>query len=109
MPWRCAESEDYIEDFVELWWCSTNVMLADNLTKVATPSRNDLIRICTDNSICIGKDFMRPRPTQRAHSFGVLENQKREQTIGTRQGKRKIEFTNWRTHTYVKTLTVMDV
>jgi hypothetical protein len=73
MPWRCALSENYRENYVELWWCSTNTQLADNFTKVATPSRNDFIRICTDNQVWIGKDFLRPRSTQRAHSFGTFQ------------------------------------
>ena len=73
MPWRCALSENYRENYVELWWVSTNTQLADNFTKVATPSRNDFIRICTDNQVWIGKDFLRPRSTQRAHSFGTFQ------------------------------------
>ena len=74
MPWRCSLSEDYDESFVELWWCSTNVQLADNLTKVATPSRREFLETLQTNILTLGPEntgYIRPRPTQRAHlSFG---------------------------------------
>lgn len=74
MPWRNALSEDYRDNFIELWWCSTNVMLADSLTKVATPSKNDFVDCLRNGKFAIGiegKDqgYKRPRPTQRAHAF----------------------------------------
>ena len=35
MPWRHALPEEYVEEFVELWWCATHRQLADNLTKTS--------------------------------------------------------------------------
>ena len=79
MPWRSSLSEDYSEDFVELWWCSTKVQLADNLTKKITPSSHDFVEVLKTCTIKLGnqgkeKDsgWLRPRPTQRAHSFGTF-------------------------------------
>ena len=37
MPWR-SWAEDHDQQSVELWWCSTDRQLADNLTKLVTPS-----------------------------------------------------------------------
>ena len=82
MPWRSALSDEYCEDFLELWWCSTNVQLADNLTKMHTPSALSMIRCLEQNMISLGKEganlgaqggWIRPRPTQRAHSFGAFQ------------------------------------
>ena len=79
MPWRSALSEDFSEDFVELWWCSTTKMLADNLTKRHTPSTYEFTNVLRKNIIHLGSEgkekdsgFLRPRPAQRAHSFGTF-------------------------------------
>ena len=78
MPWRSALSEDYEDEFVELWWCDTCLQLADNLTKIATPSTKEFYNVIDTRIINLvgsptanGKrvGFERPRPTQRAHSF----------------------------------------
>ena len=74
MPWRSALSEDYDEPPVELWWCDTVRQLADNLTKLVTPSVADFFRVVQNGVISFGpqhstKTFERPRPTQRSHSF----------------------------------------
>ena len=86
MPWRHALSEDYTDNFIELWWCSTNVQLADNLTKIDTPSNQDLIQVLKNNIIKLGTEgltktedgkktqgYLRPRKTQQAHSFGTFQ------------------------------------
>ena len=75
MPWRCALSDDYTESFVELWWVDTVRQLADSLTKISTPSKGEFVDILRNNKISLGKEgenFIRPRPTQRAHSFGSM-------------------------------------
>lgn len=85
MPWRHALSEEYTEDFVELWWCNTGRQLADSLTKVNTPSFSEFQGILEHNVVNLGKEgkgsgtegkeagYLRPRKTQQAHSFGVFE------------------------------------
>ena len=84
MPWRSALSEEYEDEFVELWCCETCLQLADNLTKLRTPSLQDFFdMIATGTISMIGKPtasgkkvgYERPRPTQRAHAFwGSLLN-----------------------------------
>ena len=79
MPWRSALSEEYEDEFVELWWCDTCLQLADNLTKIITPSTKEFFNVIDSRIINLvgtpvgtsGKrvGFERPRPTQRAHSF----------------------------------------
>ena len=69
MPWRSALSDEYGDNFIELWWCSTNVQYADHLTKKETPSTKELLDMLRHGNIRLGKDYLRPRPTQRAHSF----------------------------------------
>ena len=79
MPWRSALSEDYEDEFVELWWCDTCLQLADNLTKIITPSTKEFFNVIDTRIINlvgtpVGNSskrvgFERPRPTQRAHSF----------------------------------------
>ena len=86
MPWRHALSEEYYENYVELWWISTNGQLADNLTKITTPSAEDFKRVLKDNIIKLGQEgvtktengkqtagFLRPRKTQQNHSFGTMQ------------------------------------
>ena len=86
MPWRHALSEEYYENYVELWWLSTNGQLADNLTKITTPSAEDFKRVLKDNIIKLGQEgvtktengkqtagFLRPRKTQQNHSFGTMQ------------------------------------
>ena len=77
MPWRCALSEEYDANFIELWWCSTKVQLADNLTKIQTPSQTEFMNVLETNVVTLGvegkdKDWLRPRDPQRAHSFGTF-------------------------------------
>ena len=84
MPWRSAISEDYSDSHVELWWCDTFRQLADNLTKLVTPSTVDFFQVISSGVITLGgpglvpggrttsgdsKTFERPRPSQRAHAF----------------------------------------
>ena len=79
MPWRSALSEEYEDEFVELWWCDTCLQLADNLTKIITPSTKEFFNVIDTRIINlvgtpVGNSskrvgFERPRPTQRAHSF----------------------------------------
>ena len=72
MPWRNSLSEDYSDDFAELWWCDTKLMLADNLTKLITPSTESFKEVLRTNKISLGKleeGHKRPRETQRAHAF----------------------------------------
>ena len=74
MPWRSAFSEEWADDFVELWWVSTHKMLADHLTKTTAPSRFELINVLEKGLINLGKfdtDYKRPRVTQRAHVFWI--------------------------------------
>ena len=76
MPWRNAWSEEYSENMVELWWCDTVRQLADNLTKLATPSSLEFFKVISSGVIDFQsrdgtKTFERPRPTQQAHSFWV--------------------------------------
>ena len=76
MPWRSAFSEEWADDFVELWWVSTHKMLADHLTKTTAPSRFELINVLEKGLINLGKldtDYKRPRVTQRAHTFWLNE------------------------------------
>ena len=75
MPWRSALSDDYVDRFLELWWCSTNVQMADHLTKKDTPSSKELLDLLTHGIIRLGKNYLRPRSTQRAHSFGTAKSQ----------------------------------
>ena len=76
MPWRSALSEDFEEDFVELWWVDTVRQLADNLTKLVTPSLLEFRDVLKTGVISFRdrqkpelKTFERPTPTHRAHSF----------------------------------------
>ena len=74
MPWRSALSEEYDEPPVELWWCDTVRQLADNLTKLTTPSIAEFFKVVQTGVISFGsphggKTYERPRPTQRSHSF----------------------------------------
>ena len=73
MPWRISLSDDYREGLVELWWCATHRMLADNLTKRLTPSTVEFMNVLQTGIIRLGEDYVRPRPTQQAHQFGVAE------------------------------------
>jgi hypothetical protein len=73
MPWRNALSDEYKEEYVEMWWVNTNKMLADHLTKNDAPSREELLEVLRSGCISLGKDCLRPRSTQRAHSFGVVD------------------------------------
>ena len=54
-------------------------MLADNLTKIATPSATEFVNVLRQNIIHLGtegkENWIRPRSTQRAHSFGSFEYQ----------------------------------
>ena len=74
MPWRSSLSEEYSDEFVELWWCDTVRQLADNLTKLVTPSTFDFMEVLRTGVIKLNgssgvKTYERPRATQRAHSF----------------------------------------
>ena len=66
MPWRWALSEDYDGISVELWWIPTNLQLADNLTKVVTPSLGAFMRLLTTGVVELKNEYLRPRENQRA-------------------------------------------
>ena len=72
MPWRVSLSDEYSEDFIEIWWTATHRQLADNLTKRVTPSTQEFFNVLKTGVIKLGTEFARPRPTQRAHSFTVV-------------------------------------
>ena len=58
---------------MELWWVPTTVQYADHLTKEGTPSASELLDVLRNGIIRLGDRYERPRPTQRAHSFGVVD------------------------------------
>ena len=65
MPWR-SWAEDHDQQCVELWWCPTDRQLADNLTKLATPSTLQFMESIRTNSFSLGETYVRPRPSQRS-------------------------------------------
>ena len=72
MPWR-SHSNEYSDNHVELWWCDTVRQLADNLTKLVTPSAVEFFNLMISGVIRLGvhgtKTYEKPRPSQRAHSM----------------------------------------
>ena len=72
MPWR-SWAEDHDQQSVEMWWVPTDRQLADNLTKVVTPSSHQFMESIRVNSFSLGKIYVRPRPSQRSlKSFATL-------------------------------------
>ena len=72
MPWRNALSDEYVDQFVELWWVPTEKQVADHLTKADTPSSKELLEVVLKQGLIrLGTKYQRPRSTQQAHSFGV--------------------------------------
>ena len=65
MPWRCAHSEEFDGLSTEIWWTQTDLQLADNLTKVLTPSASYFVKLFKTGYMCLSI-FERPRPAQRA-------------------------------------------
>ena len=47
-------------------------MMADHLTKNGTPSEKEFKRVLQENVINLQNKYVRPRPSQRAHSFGTF-------------------------------------
>ena len=47
--------------------------MADHLTKNNTPSSAELISVLREGVIRLGADYLRPRVTQQAHSFGSFQ------------------------------------
>ena len=60
IPWRHALSPNFSSDPIEFWWTPTYLMLADNLTKVTTPSRDLFRQALLQNEFCLS-EFKRPR------------------------------------------------
>ena len=78
MPWRHAYSESYDSQFCELWWVDTRLQLADNFTKLVTPSLQAFQDALLTNTFFLGtkgtKTYLRPRVSQRAlRSFWAME------------------------------------
>ena len=81
MPFRHALSLDFDGKAIELWWTPTELQLADNLTKMRTPS-TDRFFICLRNNEFWLEEYKRPRKAHRtlhalwAHmaSFYVIQN-----------------------------------
>ena len=65
MPWRFAHSDDYDGLPVELWWVPTELQLADNLTKLVTPSTKEFLRVLETGVMHLPR-YERPRVAQRA-------------------------------------------
>ena len=79
MPWRWALSEDFTDQWVEIWWVDTRNQLADNLTKLITPSTDYFREVLTTRKLSLSRPntlpFLRPRPPQRAlKSFWAMCN-----------------------------------
>ena len=77
MPWRWALSEDFDDQFIEIWWVDTRNQLADNLTKLQTPSSDYFREVLTTRKLSLSRPstipYKRPRPPQRAlKSFYTL-------------------------------------
>ena len=70
MPWRHAHSPNFDGKTIEFWWVPTYLMLADNLTKVRTPSVT-FFDVLASNSFCL-YEFKRPRKAhQSLQSFWI--------------------------------------
>ena len=65
IPWRHALSPDFDSQSIEFWWVPTYLMLADNLTKVRTPSSHSFFRALSENQFVLS-DFKRPRQANRS-------------------------------------------
>ena len=81
MPFRHALSPDFDGKAIELWWTPTDLQLADNLTKMRTPSTDRFFISLRDNGFYL-EQYKRPRKAHRtlhalwAHmaSFYVIQN-----------------------------------
>ena len=60
LPFRYAYSPDFDGLPVELWWCPTNLQLADNLTKIHTPSTQLFLNALSTNIFQL-HEYKRPR------------------------------------------------
>ena len=65
IPWRHALSPDFDSQSIEFWWVPTYLMLADNLTKVRTPSSHSFFRALSENQFVLS-EFKRPRQANRS-------------------------------------------
>ena len=65
MPWRCAHSPEFDGLHVEMWWIPTYLQMADNLTKMITPSTKVFLQSLETNTFSL-PEYLRPRPAQRA-------------------------------------------
>ena len=65
MPWRCAYSDEFDGLPTEIWWCPTEWQLADNLTKLTTPSTNLFYSLLETGTMHLPR-YERPRSAQRA-------------------------------------------
>ena len=60
LPFRHAHSDAYDGLSLEIWWVPTHIQLADNLTKVITPSTDMFFRALSSNRFQL-TDYQRPR------------------------------------------------
>ena len=60
LPFRYAYSPDFDGFPVELWWTPTYLQLADNLTKISTPSSQLFLNALTNNWFKL-TEYKRPR------------------------------------------------
>ena len=67
MPFRHALSPDFDGRAIELWWTPTFLQLADNLTKMRTPSTDKFFSALKNNEFWLD-EFKRPRKAHRSLS-----------------------------------------
>ena len=67
MPFRHALSPDFDGRAIELWWTPTHLQLADNLTKMKTPSTDIFFKALKANEFWL-EEFKRPRKAHRSLS-----------------------------------------
>ena len=70
LPFRHAHSDAYDGFPVELFWVPTHLQLADNLTKVHTPSTDVFFRALSTNRFTL-VEYQRPRSAHQ-HLSGIL-------------------------------------
>ena len=69
IPWRSALSEEYREGNIEVWWIDAVHQLADNLTKLRTPSTDEFFKVIYDQILSLGTKWQRPKLPQRSLAF----------------------------------------
>ena len=70
LPFRHAHSADYDGLSIELWWVPTHMQIADNLTKVHTPSTDLFFKALSSNRLQL-VEYQRPRSAHQ-HLNGIL-------------------------------------